>query len=78
MLETRKEVRGYEGLYEMTLSGRVFSIKRQRFLERCNDEYVFHNYIRMEKKRILMSLKFGRIHLKFKMFQQVNLKEHIK
>ena len=42
MQEIRKEIKGYEGLYEITKSGRIFSIKSQRFLTRCNNEYGFH------------------------------------
>lgn len=42
MEEDKRDIKGYEGLYEMTKSGRIFSVKRQRFLSRCNDEYGFH------------------------------------
>ncbi|MCY9140510.1 MULTISPECIES: NUMOD4 domain-containing protein [Peribacillus] len=42
MEEEKRDIKGYEGLYEITKSGRVFSVKRDRFLSRCNDEYGFH------------------------------------
>lgn len=42
MEEVSKDIPGYEGLYEITRSGRIFSLKRQRFMTRCNDEYGFH------------------------------------
>ncbi len=42
MQEERREIQGYKGLYEITRSGRVFSVRRQRFMKRCNDEYGFH------------------------------------
>jgi hypothetical protein len=42
MTEQRKTITGYEGLYEITESGRVFSIKSKKFMSRCNDEYGFH------------------------------------
>ncbi|WP_232329049.1 NUMOD4 domain-containing protein [Metabacillus litoralis] len=40
--EVRKDIPGYKGLYEMTVSGRVYSVKSKRFLARCEDEYGFH------------------------------------
>ncbi|MEK5360749.1 NUMOD4 domain-containing protein [Peribacillus castrilensis] len=40
--ESRKPIPLYEGLYDMTVSGRVYSHYRKRFLARCNDEYGFH------------------------------------
>lgn len=42
MEEERKPITGYEGLYEITESGRIYSVKSQRYLTRCNDEYGFH------------------------------------
>ncbi|MGY0694086.1 NUMOD4 domain-containing protein [Virgibacillus sp. FSP13] len=42
MKEEMKDITGYEGLYKITRSGRIYSIRRQRFLSRCNDEYGFH------------------------------------
>ncbi|UDK98374.1 hypothetical protein EYB33_19795 [Lysinibacillus sphaericus] len=42
MQEERKAIKGYENLYEITSSGRIYSLKRQRTLKRCNDEYGFH------------------------------------
>ncbi|KMY44720.1 hypothetical protein AC622_11175 [Bacillus sp. FJAT-27916] len=46
--EQRKPVKGYEGLYEVTESGRIFSFRRERFLARCDDEYGFH-IVRLHK-----------------------------
>ncbi|VDG96796.1 NUMOD4 motif [Lysinibacillus sphaericus] len=40
--EKRKEIEEYKGLYEITESGRIYSLYRKRFLARCNDEYGFH------------------------------------
>lgn len=42
MNEERKEIPGYEGLYEITQTGRVISLRQNRPLTRCNDEYGFH------------------------------------
>jgi hypothetical protein len=42
MEEIRKEIEGYEGLYEITRSGRVYSIYSKKFMTRCDDEYGFH------------------------------------
>ncbi|WP_462406656.1 NUMOD4 domain-containing protein [Gracilibacillus sp. Marseille-QA3620] len=46
--EQRKPVKGYERLYEVTESGRIFSFRRERFLARCDDEYGFH-IVRLHK-----------------------------
>lgn len=46
--ELRKPVKGYEGLYEVTESGRIYSLHRERFLARCDDEYGFH-IVRLHK-----------------------------
>lgn len=40
--EIRKPIEGYEGYYEITETGRIYSVKRQRYMARCNDEYGFH------------------------------------
>jgi hypothetical protein len=42
MTEQRRTITGYEGFYEITESGRIFSIKSKKFMTRCNDEYGFH------------------------------------
>ncbi|RDY72573.1 hypothetical protein DXT76_01135 [Halobacillus trueperi] len=42
MGEESKPIKGYEGLYEITSSGRIISLKNQRTLKRCEDEYGFH------------------------------------
>jgi len=40
--EERKSIQGYEGIYEVSRSGRIISLKEKRALTRCNDEYDFH------------------------------------
>ncbi|PGS95145.1 hypothetical protein COD09_23335 [Bacillus cereus] len=40
--EQKRMIKGYEGLYEITESGRIYSLSRKRFKVRCNDEYGFH------------------------------------
>jgi hypothetical protein len=42
MLEESKRVKGYEDFYEITRSGRIISLRQQRPLTRCGDEYGFH------------------------------------
>jgi hypothetical protein len=42
MNESRKIIPGYSGLYEMTESGRIFSLKSNHFLSRDGNEYGFH------------------------------------
>lgn len=42
MREKRTEIPGYEGLYEITETGRVITLRRQRPMRRCNDDYGFH------------------------------------
>lgn len=40
--EESRAIAGYEGLYEMTASGRIITVRENRPLARCNDEYGFH------------------------------------
>ncbi|WP_342598082.1 NUMOD4 domain-containing protein [Psychrobacillus sp. FSL H8-0483] len=40
--EERRAIQGYEGYYEITRTGRIFTLKSNRALSRCNDEYGFH------------------------------------
>lgn len=42
MKEKHIQIEGYEGLYEITESGKVYSNRSGRYLTRCNDEYGFH------------------------------------
>ncbi|AIF44519.1 NUMOD4 domain-containing protein [Virgibacillus sp. SK37] len=42
MNEIRREIPGYKGLYEITESGKIISLRQQRPIARCNDEYGFH------------------------------------
>jgi hypothetical protein len=38
----RREILGYEYLYEITSTGRIITLREQRPLARCGDEYGFH------------------------------------
>ncbi|WP_373889934.1 NUMOD4 domain-containing protein [Neobacillus cucumis] len=38
MEEARKPIEGYENNYEISSSGKVFSLKRKRALARCGDD----------------------------------------
>lgn len=40
--EDKRVVSGFEGLYEITASGRIITVRENRPLARCNDEYGFH------------------------------------
>ncbi|RXI96297.1 hypothetical protein DS745_21440 [Anaerobacillus alkaliphilus] len=40
--EIHKEITGYEGLCDITESGRVISLRSNRPMSRCNDEHGFH------------------------------------
>ncbi|AHN23098.1 3-ketosteroid-delta-1-dehydrogenase [Lysinibacillus sphaericus] len=40
--EESRAIAGYEGLYEITASGRIMTVRENRPLARCNDEYGFH------------------------------------
>lgn len=40
--EERRAILGYEGIYEVTNTGRIFTLRENRVLARCNDEYGFH------------------------------------
>lgn len=42
MQEERRGITGYEDLYEITSTGRIITLKGQRPLARCDDEYGFH------------------------------------
>lgn len=42
MREERRAIEGYEKKYEITSTGRIYTHKSKRFLERCGDEYGFH------------------------------------
>ncbi|SIS62682.1 NUMOD4 domain-containing protein [Salimicrobium flavidum] len=42
MAENSRSISGYGGLYEVTESGRIISLRADRPLARCNDEYGFH------------------------------------
>ncbi|MFD2640199.1 NUMOD4 domain-containing protein [Piscibacillus salipiscarius] len=41
-LEDKKTIKGYEGHYSITQSGKIYSHKRKRTMKRCGDEYGFH------------------------------------
>ena len=40
--EESRTITDYKGLYEITASGRIISIREQRAMARCNDEFGFH------------------------------------
>lgn len=42
MQERRKSITGYEGLYEITETGKIITLRAQRPMVRCKDEYGFH------------------------------------
>lgn len=46
--EERRAIQGYEGIYEITSTGRIFTLRENRALARCNDEYGFH-IVRLNK-----------------------------
>ncbi|MFE3573632.1 3-ketosteroid-delta-1-dehydrogenase [Lysinibacillus sp. NPDC059133] len=47
--EERRAISGYEGLYDVTASGRIINVRVNRPLARCNDEYGFH-IVRLTKE----------------------------
>lgn len=47
--EETRAISGYEGLYEITASGRIINMRVNRPLARCNDEYGFH-IVRLTKE----------------------------
>ena len=46
--EESRAITDYEGLYEITSSGRIISAREHRAMARCNDEYGFH-IVRLSK-----------------------------
>ncbi|KOS71719.1 3-ketosteroid-delta-1-dehydrogenase [Lysinibacillus contaminans] len=46
--EESRTITDYEGLYEITASGRIISVREQRAMARCNDEFGFH-IVRLSK-----------------------------
>ncbi|WP_440051417.1 3-ketosteroid-delta-1-dehydrogenase [Lysinibacillus sphaericus] len=42
LYEDKRAVAGFDGLYEITASGRIITVRENRPLARCNDEYGFH------------------------------------
>lgn len=47
--EETRAISSYEGLYEVTASGRIINVRVNRPLARCNDEYGFH-IVRLTKE----------------------------
>lgn len=41
-MEERRSIPGYERIYEMTCTGRIYSHRSNRFLVCCGDQYGFH------------------------------------
>ncbi|MCL1697374.1 NUMOD4 domain-containing protein [Lysinibacillus sp. BPa_S21] len=52
--EERRAISGYEGLYDVTASGRIITVRENRPLARCNDEYGFH-IVRLTKEGTVSS-----------------------
>lgn len=48
--EERRAIQGYDGTYEITSTGRIFTLRENRALARCNDEYGFH-IVKLTKNR---------------------------
>ncbi|PAD25231.1 hypothetical protein CHH62_13155 [Niallia circulans] len=42
MLEDSRDIEGYKDLYKITKTGRIISLRQQRPMSRCSDEYGFH------------------------------------
>lgn len=61
--EVSRTISGYDGLYEITQSGRIISVRENRPLTRCNDEYGFH-IVRLTKEGTAAS------HNVFELWQQ--------
>lgn len=40
--EERRAIHGYEDIYEVTSTGRILTLRENRALARCSDEYGFH------------------------------------
>lgn len=49
--EEKRAVPDFEGLYEITASGRILTVRENRPLARCNDEYGFH-IVRLTKEGV--------------------------
>jgi len=49
--EKSRAIAGYEELYEITESGRIITVRENRPLARCNDEYGFH-IVRLTKNGV--------------------------
>ncbi|WP_379161319.1 NUMOD4 domain-containing protein [Paenibacillus sp. sgz5001063] len=44
MKEEREDIEGYEGIYEITRSGRIISVKTGKARHRNGDEYGYANF----------------------------------
>jgi hypothetical protein len=64
MNEESRSIIGYEGLYEITRSGRVYSLRAKCTMKRCGDEYGFH-IVKLSKNGK------GNNHNLFKLWEQV-------
>jgi hypothetical protein len=54
--ELYKPIKGYEGLYDISETGKVYSHRSKRTLKRCGDEYGFH-IVRLHKNGKATNLK---------------------
>ncbi|MFD2610831.1 NUMOD4 domain-containing protein [Paenibacillus gansuensis] len=43
MIEERRSIKGYEGIYDITRSGRIISVRNNRVRHRSGNEYGFAN-----------------------------------
>ncbi|GKW45877.1 NUMOD4 domain-containing protein [Planococcus sp. NCCP-2050] len=60
MKEEHRAIKNYEGLYDITVSGKVFSYARNRYLARKEDEYGFH-IVKLSKKGLSTNFKVFQI-----------------
>ncbi|MFF2178049.1 NUMOD4 domain-containing protein [Lysinibacillus sp. NPDC058147] len=76
--EERRAISGYEGLYDVTASGRIITVRENRPLARCNDEYGFH-IVRLTKEGTASSHNVFELWKQaFPEFEQTNFKGALK
>lgn len=51
VLEEGKDAVGYEGMYKMTVSGRIYSYKHKKYKNSKGDEYGYHT-VRLSNKGV--------------------------
>lgn len=55
-MEIKRAISGYEGIYDITSTGRIYSHRSQKYLVRCNDEYGFNVVSLWDANRIRKNL----------------------